>query len=236
MSDHTSPSRSDAEPSDSAEKRAAASEKADVRSGEAAHVPPWLLLRVWLGLGLQSFGGGGATLTLIRRAVVEQHRWISAEEFSRDWALCQVAPGINLLGLTILIGRRLGGGTGICLCLLGLLLSSVTLTIALTALYAHIRDSQVVKAALRAVIPASVGLGLLTAYNIARPPLAASRRAGGGAFVFGLLVIAGSGAALLLGEKRLSVVLILAVAGVLSALVHWRYDVAAKGRKGGTGR
>ena len=36
----------------------------------------WLFLRVWLSLGLQSFGGGAATLTLIRRAVVERHHWL----------------------------------------------------------------------------------------------------------------------------------------------------------------
>jgi chromate transporter len=197
--------------------------------------PSWLLLRVWFGLGLQSFGGGGATLTLIRRAMVEQRCWMSDDEFSRDWALCQVAPGINLLGLTILIGRRVAGARGVFLCLLGLLLPSVTVTVFLTALYAHIRDSRLVQAALRAIIPASVGLGLLTAYDIARPPLAASRREGGGSYLFGLLLIVGSGAALLLAGSRLSVVLLLAAAGALSALAHWRRAAVVKPRKDGVG-
>jgi chromate transporter len=185
---------------------------------------------------LQSFGGGGATLALIYRAVVEQHRWVTDAEFTRDWALCQVAPGINLLGLTILIGRRVDGARGIFLCLLGLLVPSVTLTILLTAFYAHIRDSQQVKAALRAVIPASVGLGLLTAYNMARPPLAACRREGRTSHLLGSLLIVSSAAALLLGGDRLSVVLILALAGGASALFHGWRDKAEKSGKSGAPR
>ena len=72
----------------------------------------WLLLRVWFMLGLQSFGGGMATLYLIQRTTVERYHWLTAAEFSRDWALCQAAPGINLLGMTILIGRKVAGLAG----------------------------------------------------------------------------------------------------------------------------
>ena len=126
----------------------------------------WLLLRVWLTLGLQSFGGGGATLALIRREVLERRGWVTEEAFTEDWALCQLAPGINLTALTILLGRRIAGARGIVLCLLGLLLPSVLVTVVLTAFYAPVRDSVLVKAALRAIVPASVGLGLLTAFQM----------------------------------------------------------------------
>ena len=83
--------------------------------------------------GLQSFGGGNATFALIRQTFVERQRWIEAEEFNRLFALVQIAPGINLLALTILIGKRLLGGRGILLSLFGLLLPSVGMTTLLTA-------------------------------------------------------------------------------------------------------
>ena len=114
----------------------------------AAHATPtslWLLLRVWFMLGLQSFGGGMATLFLIQRMSVEKQGWLSAEEFTSDWALCQAAPGINLLCMTILIGRRVAGLTGALVALLGLLFPSVTLTILMTALYADARHLPVVQ-------------------------------------------------------------------------------------------
>ncbi|HEX6632163.1 MAG TPA: chromate transporter, partial [Gemmatimonadaceae bacterium] len=71
---------------------------------------------------IQSFGGGSATLYLIRRAAVTRNRWLTDEEFARYWGICQIAPGINILGLVILIGWRVAGAAGIALALGGLLL------------------------------------------------------------------------------------------------------------------
>src|SRR5262245_61942163 len=119
----------------------------------AATPPPAIPLRalflVWLGIGGQSFGGGQATLALIRQAVVEKHGWVSEEEFARDLTLCQSVPGMNLLALTNLIGSRLAGAPGVAVSLLGLLLPSVTLTIVITATIRHVQHHPAVQAALR---------------------------------------------------------------------------------------
>lgn len=193
--------------------------------------PPasWFLLRVWLLLSLQSFGGGPTTLVLLRHAVVHQHHWMTDEEFARDWAICQVCPGINLFCITILVGRHVAGIRGIFLCLLGLLVPSVSVTVLITAFYARICDLALVKAALQAVIPASVGLGLLAAVDIARAPLRESKREGAGWVWFAVLLLVGSGAALLLLHPP--VVLILAGAGILSgAASRMRQKAAEEGR------
>src|SRR5579862_8920140 len=92
--------------------------------------------RIWTGIGLQSFGGGASTQLLIRRAFVERHPWLGADELSHYWNLCQFAPGINLIALTILIGRKLGGAWGIAISLAGMLLPSAALTCFLTVGYA----------------------------------------------------------------------------------------------------
>ena len=179
---------------------------------------PRLLLRVWLLLGLQSFGGGVATLALIRQAVVERYRWIPEAEFTREWTLVQAAPGINLIAITILIGRRLAGWRGIVACMTGLLLPSVTVTILLTASYAHIQNLPLMRAALRGIVPATVGLGALTAYQMARTPLMAARREGSFAFLAYAGILAASMVAAL--RWRSSVIFILLVAGMAGALLH----------------
>ena len=180
--------------------------------------PLGLLLRVWLALGLQSFGGGVATLALIRQAVVERHRWMPEAEFAREWTLVQAAPGINLLAMTILIGRRLAGWRGIAICMIGLLLPSVTVTILLTAGYAHIQRLSLMRAALRGIVPATVGLGALTAYQMARSPLMAARREGKFSFLaYSGILLASMLAAL---RWRSSVIVILGVAGMAGALAH----------------
>lgn len=176
----------------------------------------WVLFRVWFLLGLQSFGGGGATLTLIRREVIQHRKWLTEETFTQDWALCQLAPGINLTALAILVGRRLGGMGGSVLCVLGLLLPSATATVLLTASYAQVRDAATTQAMLRAIVPASVGLGLLSSVQMLRSLLTASQKESVGSALFSVLLVAGSAAAALL--TRLPVVLILLGAGVLSGL------------------
>ena len=188
--------------------------------------PPPLthFLRVWLWLGFQSFGGGATTLTLIRRTVVEQQGWLCEAEFTRDWALVQIVPGINLLGLTILIGRQVAGAKGVVLALLGLLLPSVTLTILLTALYERIQHLEVVQAALRGVIPATVGLGLLTTLHIARPLMIASFYEGKASFLLSGILLLGSG--MVAAWWHPPVILVLCLAGAVSANASWRRQKA----------
>jgi chromate transporter len=143
-----------------------------------SQVSGWALLRAWLAIGLNSFGGGTVTLFLIRRLAVETHGWYSAAEFTRDWGLVQAAPGINLLAITILIGHRVAGFIGSLIALFGLMLPSVTINIVLAAMYAQFRTLPAIDAAIKGVIPATVGLGLLMCVNMARPLLEHSHAQG----------------------------------------------------------
>ena len=181
-------------------------------------VPLTTLLRVWLTLSVQSFGGGVATLALIRRAAVDEQNWLSEEEFGRFWGLVQLAPGINLVALTILIGRRAAGGWGIAVSLAGLLLPSVALTVLMTAAYARVQHLAWVQAARRGIVPAVVGLGLVTAAQIAWPLLAASRGRGTVFFALCWIVLGGSIAAAWL---HLPVLLILGGGGLVLAAAGW---------------
>lgn len=177
------------------------------------------LLLFWLSLGLQTFGGGMATLALLRRTAVEERKWLTEAEFARDWALVQLAPGINLLALTILIGRRTAGTKGIGLALFGLLLPSVSVTILLTAFYLRVQATPLVREALHGIIPAVVGLGLLTAWQIARPPLVQSRRDGWGSLTLNVTLLLISSFAS--WRWHLPVLVILGAAGAVSAVWHW---------------
>ena len=177
------------------------------------------LFRVWLSLGLQSFGGGAATLALIRRASVDTHGWLTEAEFARFWSLVQIAPGINLLALTILIGRRTAGTKGIALAVAGLLLPSAAVTVALTASYQHVQDTPLVRDALHGIIPATVGLGLVAAWQIARPALLQSRREGRGNLAFSLALLLASGAVMKWGHPPVLVIFL--GAGVLGAAWEW---------------
>ena len=177
------------------------------------------LLRVWLLLSVQSFGGGTATLALIRRAAVDEQGWVSDAEFGRFWGLVQLAPGINLLALTILLGRRAAGTRGIAVSLLGLLRPSASLTALLTVGYVLVQHNFWVQAALRGIVPAVAGLGLLTSWQIALPLLRSSRRAGAVSLALSGLVLIGSAFA---AWCRLPVLAVLLSGGLVCAAGSWR--------------
>jgi len=129
----------------------------------------WRLFRIWASIGLQSFGGGASTTLLIQRAFIEKHTWLSMEEFAHLWNLCILTPGINLVALTVLIGKKLGGTWGIVVSLAGMLLPSATITCLLAALFLQIEHIAAVQAIFRGVISATGGIMLVVGLNFALP-------------------------------------------------------------------
>src|SRR5262245_19261209 len=113
-----------------------------------APLTPWQLLWIWIVIGVQSFGGGSATLYLIRQVAVERQQWLTDDDFTRYWAICQVAPAINVLGLVILSGWRVAGVAAALLALFWPLQPSASITVAPTAVYASTRETPPVRSAI----------------------------------------------------------------------------------------
>lgn len=149
---------------------------------------PWLLLRLWAAIGLQSFGGGASTTLLIYRTFVEIYKWLEPEEYNRYWVLSTMAPGINLVALTVLIGRKLGGTRGIVVSLVGLLVPSAAITCLLTAGFLSVERFPVVQAMLRGVVPATAGLMLVMGIKYAQPLIKEGRAEGTLRLLLGLLI------------------------------------------------
>ena len=170
---------------------------------------------LWVGIGLQSFGGGAATLAQIRQTFVSRQADLTEVEFVRDWAICQIAPGINLFALALLIGRRLHGRVGAGIALVGLLLPSCAATILITAAYAGLQNQPWVRAAARGVLPATIGLGMATAWRMGLGIVRECRSEGRISFSMGLLILLGGAA---LGRSGLPVLVILATGGGAMAL------------------
>lgn len=164
-----------------------------VRPATEAEAPPLSLAAlfiIWLRIGAQSFGGGTATEALIRRIAVEERGWIAAGDYARESALVPLVPGMNLLAITALLGRRVAGLPGVWVALLGLLLPSVTITLIITALFSHIRNNPLIQKALaQGVVPATVGIGLYNTSQNARALLRESNRLGRGTLIFSIILL-----------------------------------------------
>ena len=134
--------------------------------------PPSLreLARAWFDISTQSFGGGTSTLFMIRRILVDRLRWITPREFTESWALCQLSPGIHLVALAGLLGRRIAGPRGVLVSVAGLMVPAAIITAVLTAGFGQIAQHPLTLAALAGIAPVSggmaIGLALTTAGSV----------------------------------------------------------------------
>ncbi len=185
----------------------------------------WEIFVTWLVIGIQSFGGGTSTLLLIHQACIDKG-WLEEDEFLRDWSMVQISPGINLVKFTGLIGYRLLGWPGLASAMAGLLLPSALVTVLMTAGFSIIRDQPVVVAAMKGILPATVGLSITMSIQMGQALLGKAHKEGPlrlGAHLF----ILGT-AALLMAVTSLSPVLVLLVCGGAAVLFLAVIPVKAK--------
>jgi chromate transporter len=176
----------------------------------------WQLFRIWAAIGLQSFGGGASTVFLIQRAFIEKYGWLTMEEFTHYWGLCILTPGINLVALTVLLGKRFGGVRGIIASLAGMLLPSAAITCLLAAIFKQIEYLPAVQAIVRGVIPATGAIMLLVGVNFALPVVRKAHKEGILYLLASSVIIILCALALIL--FKLSVIVVIVGAVVLGAV------------------
>lgn len=109
-------------------------------------------------VGLSGFGG---VLPFARRMLVEQRRWMTAEEFNAQLGLCQFLPGPNVVNLAVIVGKRSQGLAGAIVAPVGLLAGPIAIVLLLAMLYDAYGNLPVAQSMLRGI--AAVGAGLLFA-------------------------------------------------------------------------
>jgi chromate transporter len=172
----------------------------------AAVVAPGLfeLFTVFAKISLAGFGG---VLIWTRRAIVDQHRWMTADEFNETFALCHFLPGPNVVNLSLVFGSRFRGLAGGIAAFAGLLGPPMVIVTVLAALYGHFGEIPALRRTLAGVSCAAVGL-LLSVMVRMTLPLIKKRD------LIGLVLLAGVFIAV--GVLRLPLPLVLLVAIPLS--------------------
>lgn len=116
------------------------------------------LFWTYLKIGTFTLGGGYAMLPLIQREVVERKAWIGEEEFLNMIALAQAAPGLIAVNSAIFIGWRVGGLRGVCGAVLGAVLPSFLIILAIAMLFTEWKNLPAVEATFKGIRPAVVAL------------------------------------------------------------------------------
>jgi chromate transporter len=119
------------------------------------------LRALFLGFSSVGLSGFGGVLPFARRMLVEERKWMSAEEFNAQLGLCQFLPGPNVVNLAVVVGKRYRGLPGAVVAPVGLLAGPFAIVLLLALLYDHYGSLPQVQSMLRGV--AAVGCGLLFA-------------------------------------------------------------------------
>ena len=174
---------------------------------------PPSLVTLFVAFAKMSLAGFGGVLVWARRGIVDQHKWMTADEFNETFALCHFLPGPNIVNLTFVFGSRLRGLPGAVAAFTGLLGPPALIMVVMGVLYSRYGDIDALRRVLSGIACAAIGLMLAVVFRMMTPLL--KRRD----VIALLLMIA---VFIAIGVVRLPLPLVLLVAIPVSiAITYW---------------
>lgn len=130
--------------------------------------PPGLF-ELFIAFAKMSLAGFGGVLVWARRGIVDQHKWMTAEEFNETFALCHFLPGPNIVNLSVVFGSRIRGVAGGIAAFAGLVAPPMVIMTILAALYARYGEIDALRRILAGVSCAAVGLLIAVVFKMMMP-------------------------------------------------------------------
>jgi chromate transporter len=114
-------------------------------------------------LGLFGFGGVGPQAY---HYFVERCGWLTADEFAQRFSIAQALPGANVVNLCAIVGDEWFGPLGALAAVSAITVPPLVVVLIAASALAHVAHAPRLIAAECAVVAASAGLILATAYRI----------------------------------------------------------------------
>jgi|SRR5579859_7266204 len=182
----------------------------DAPASDPSKSAPPSLVALFVAFAKMSLAGFGGVLVFARRGIVDQHRWMTADEFNEAFALCHFLPGPNIVNLTFVFGSRFRGLAGAIAAFSGLVGPPVVIVTVLAALYQRYGEIDALRRILAGVSCAAIGLLLSTVFRMMLPLI--KRRD-----LVGMMILAAVFVAI--GPLRLPLPAVLLVAAPLSIAI-----------------
>jgi chromate transporter len=117
------------------------------------------------GMSVLLFGGGFVFIPLMEQIIVQQHAWLTHQEFIDAIALGQITPGPILISAAF-IGYKLMGLMGALVATVGIFLPPALVMLLSANVLARARNSVAVQAALRGIRAGVIGMIAAAAWSI----------------------------------------------------------------------
>ena len=123
------------------------------------------ILSTFSGISLTLFGGGYVVIPALHELFVENLNWLTSAEFADGIAIGQITPGPIFVTATF-IGYKVAGVVGAFLATVAIFTPPAVLTVLLSRFVKILNQSSVVKAAMKGVRSAVIGMIFASAITI----------------------------------------------------------------------
>lgn len=120
------------------------------------------LFSTFFNIGLFTFGGGYAMISLMQREVIEKNKWISKEDMTDMIVISESTPGPISVNIATFVGYKVSGFFGALCSTLGLVLPSFLIIILLSSFLDILQDNVIFQNAFFGIRAAVIALILKT--------------------------------------------------------------------------
>lgn len=118
------------------------------------------LFLIFAKIGLFTFGGGYAMISLIENNCVEKKKWITHDEMMNITVIAESTPGPIAINCATYVGYKKAGITGAIISTLCIVLPSFIIILLISALLKNAFKNKYVQAVLRGLKPCVIGIVL----------------------------------------------------------------------------
>lgn len=118
----------------------------------------WQLFLSFVQVGMFSIGGGYAAMPLVQSQVVEQHAWLTMQEFTDLITIAEMTPGPIAVNSATFVGLRIASLPGAIIATLGCITPALIFVSLLSYLYRKYKNISLLQNILACLRPVVVAL------------------------------------------------------------------------------
>ena len=124
------------------------------------------LFLTFFKIGLFTLGGGYAMIPLIQAEVIDNHAWMTLEQFTEFVGIAESTPGPFAINISTFCGVTTAGFLGSLCATAGVVLPSVIIILLIASIANRVLSHWATKSALQGAKPAVVGLLGVAAFSL----------------------------------------------------------------------
>ncbi len=179
------------------------------------------LFQTFFLIGLFSFGGGYASMELIRSRVVTQQHWLTNTEFTDIVSIAEMTPGPLGINIASFVGTKTAGIPGTAAATLAYILPALIIVMILARVYYSCRSLSIIQGVLKGLRPAVAAMVLAAAATLTKNAWLEGAAAADPAEINRITVLISAVCLILLQKRHFGPIRIILGSGIAGAVLYF---------------